>query len=130
MMAPVQPKGRTYKVVSEGSKASSTALEDLGEAFHDDSGITPALGRGASAAIAGAAERVSDVINRRLDELSLMRADIDREAADFVRHMSERASTLQAHIESYARQCADVQQQIKDAGKRLGDPVDLGDVRM
>jgi hypothetical protein len=50
------------------------------EAFQEDIGITPALGRGASAAIAGAAERVSDVIGRRLDELSLLRADIDREA--------------------------------------------------
>jgi hypothetical protein len=81
--------------------------------------MPPALGRGAAAAIAGATERVSDTIRRRLDELGLLRADIDREAEDFVRHMAERADTLQAHIESYARQCSEVQQQIKEAGRRL-----------
>jgi hypothetical protein len=119
---------RPYTVLPVGPRTSLTPSHTPEELPADqDSSGTPALGRGASAAIAGAAERVTDVIQRRLEELGSLRADIDREAADFVRHMTERADALQAHIESYARQCGEVQEQIKEAGRRVdqmpGTPV-------
>jgi hypothetical protein len=124
-MAQLHPMPRTYTVTSLDERDPSTTVQTFrhqAEPFEQEINDTPALGRGAAAAIAGATERVGDTIRLRLDELGLLRADIDREAADFVRHMAERADTLQAHIESYARQCQEVQQQIKDAGKRL-DPM-------
>jgi hypothetical protein len=120
-----RPKPRPARGVTKRPKPGSTLrkLADQVEALQQDAGGTSEFDDGRAAAIADAVERVGAVIQRGLEELATLDDDTSRQAAAYLRHMEERSDTLEAQIESYARDCAEFEQQFRSAGKRVFEPL-------
>jgi hypothetical protein len=70
-----------------------------------------------AAVIAGAAERVREAIQDRLEEVASMQLDADLQASELVRKMGERTGRLQASFDNHARQCVELEAHINEAIK-------------
>jgi hypothetical protein len=82
-----------------------------------------------AAAIARATAHISEAIQDRLEEVNSMRLDADLAASDLMHTMRERTARLKAHVDSHARQCAVIENQINGAGKDLGGAFDTAGAR-
>lgn len=77
---------------------------------------TPALGRGAAAAIAAAIEQVADEVRGKVKELVELCAAAEREGEELIAEFSQRGLALESKIESYARVAHAARTAIRDAG--------------
>jgi hypothetical protein len=116
----IRPRSRDQKAIARKPSVSGKLLQEIGDLSKDfkQEGAAPlAFGCDAAAAITDTVELVRAAIHMRLTQITILHDETKRGAAEFLDQMTECGMTLQEQIERYARDCGDVQQQIRVAGK-------------